>query len=187
MIIQVFRFYQVFWSSSMATVLCNRGLAYIFPQDTRIIYIVICARVWNQWDKSIRCMKRNIEGILFPTCQAGQHRSWVGGTVIWARRSEECCSVDTPPSHWPTHGQSARQTGREMVESLLIYCTCPEALGQISFLKGKFSSGIEGALVSTLNHDFNWKQLSEMIICIFLLMFSKFIWVTLIQKQQKYK
>ena len=41
-------------------------------------------------------------------------------------------------------------------------------------LKGKFSSGIEGALASTLHHDFNWKQLSEMIICIFLLMFSKF-------------
>ena len=44
-------------------------------------------------------------------------------------------------------------------------------------LKGKFSSGIEGTLASTLNHDFNWKQLSEMILCIFLLMFSKFIWV----------
>ena len=54
-------------------------------------------------------------------------------------------------------------------------------------LKGKFSSGIEGALASTLNHDFNWKQLSETILCIFLLMFLKFIWVTLIQKQQKYK
>ena len=40
-------------------------------------------------------------------------------------------------------------------------------------LKGKFSSGIEGALASTFNHDFNWKQLSEMILCIFLLMFSK--------------
>ena len=39
-------------------------------------------------------------------------------------------------------------------------------------LKGKFSSGIEGALVSTLNHDFNWKQLSEIILCIFLLMFQ---------------
>ena len=56
-----------------------------------------------------------------------------------------------------------------------------------SWLKGKFSSGIEGALASTLNHDFNWKQLSELILYIFLLMFSKFIWVTLIQKQQKYK
>ena len=44
-------------------------------------------------------------------------------------------------------------------------------------LKGKFSSGIEGALAPTLNHDFNWKQLSEMILCIFLWMFSKFIWV----------
>ena len=54
-------------------------------------------------------------------------------------------------------------------------------------LKGKFSSGIEGALASTLNHDFIWNQLSEIILCIFLLMFSKFIWVTLIQKQQKYK
>ena len=42
-------------------------------------------------------------------------------------------------------------------------------------LKEKFSSGIESALASTLNHDFNWKQLSEMILCIFLLMFSKFI------------
>ena len=54
-------------------------------------------------------------------------------------------------------------------------------------LKEKFSSGIEGALASTLNNDFNWKQLSEMILFIFLLMFSYFIWVTLIQKQQKYK
>ena len=54
-------------------------------------------------------------------------------------------------------------------------------------VKGKFSSGIEGALASTLNHDFNQKQLSEMILCIFLLMFSKFILVKLIQKQQKYK
>ena len=26
-------------------------------------------------------------------------------------------------------------------------------------LKGKFSSGIEGTLASTLNHNFNWKQL----------------------------
>ena len=34
-------------------------------------------------------------------------------------------------------------------------------------LKGKFSSGIEGALASTLNHDFNWKQLSEMIFFFF--------------------
>ena len=56
-----------------------------------------------------------------------------------------------------------------------------------AYLKGKFSSGIEGALASTLNCDFNWKQLSEMILWILLWMFSKFIWVTLIQKQQKYK
>ena len=41
-------------------------------------------------------------------------------------------------------------------------------------LKGKFSSGIEGALASTLNRNFNWKQLSEMTLCIFV-MFSKFI------------
>ena len=45
----------------------------------------------------------------------------------------------------------------------------------VSTLKGKFSSGIEGALASTLDHDFNWKQLSEIILCILLLMFSKFI------------
>ena len=45
-------------------------------------------------------------------------------------------------------------------------------------LKGKFSSGIEGALASKWNHDFNWQQLSEMILCIILLMFLKFIWVT---------
>ena len=36
-----------------------------------------------------------------------------------------------------------------------------------AYLKGKFSSGIEGAQTSTLNRDFNWKQLSEMILCIF--------------------
>ena len=33
-------------------------------------------------------------------------------------------------------------------------------------LKEKFSSGIEGALASKLNRDFNWKQLSEIILCI---------------------
>ena len=37
----------------------------------------------------------------------------------------------------------------------------------IQELKGKFSNGIEGALASTLNRDFNWKQLSEMILWIF--------------------
>ena len=37
--------------------------------------------------------------------------------------------------------------------------------------KGRFS-GIEGALASTLNRDFNWKQLSEIILCIFYLMFQ---------------
>ena len=45
----------------------------------------------------------------------------------------------------------------------------------LRLLKGKFSSGIGGALASKLNRDFKWKQLSEMILCIFLLMFSKFI------------
>ena len=54
-----------------------------------------------------------------------------------------------------------------------------------NLLKGKFSSGIEGALASTLNRDFNWKQLSEVLLCTFFFMFSKFIWVTLIQKRQK--
>ena len=36
-------------------------------------------------------------------------------------------------------------------------------------LKGKFSSGIEGALASTLHHDFNSKQLSEMMLSVVLL------------------
>ena len=44
-----------------------------------------------------------------------------------------------------------------------------------NILKGNFSSGIEGALASTFSHDFNWKQPSQVILCIFLLMFSKFI------------
>ena len=34
-------------------------------------------------------------------------------------------------------------------------------------LKRKFTSGIEGALALKLNRDFNWKQLSKLIICIF--------------------
>ena len=42
-------------------------------------------------------------------------------------------------------------------------------------LKGKFSSGIEGALASTLNRDFNWKQLSEMILCIFFDVFKVYL------------
>ena len=40
-------------------------------------------------------------------------------------------------------------------------------------LKGKFSSGIEGALASTLNRNFNWKQLSEMTLGILFWMFFK--------------
>ena len=48
------------------------------------------------------------------------------------------------------------------------YETSPCILCLLNFiLKGKFSSGIEGALASTLNRDFNWKQLSEIILCIF--------------------
>ena len=43
----------------------------------------------------------------------------------------------------------------------------PQSIIIHASLKGKFSSGIEGALASTLNHNFNWKQLSEIIICIF--------------------
>ena len=42
-------------------------------------------------------------------------------------------------------------------------------------LKGKFSSGIEGALASTLNRDFNWKQLSEMILCVFCDVFKVYL------------
>ena len=53
----------------------------------------------------------------------------------------------------------------------------PDDFAIIHLLKGKFSSGIEGALASTLHYDFNWKQLSEMMLCIVLLMFSKFIYV----------
>ena len=51
-------------------------------------------------------------------------------------------------------------------------CTCfakhallKQILNRTNHLKGKFSSVIEGALASTLNHDFNWKQLSEIILC----------------------
>ena len=43
----------------------------------------------------------------------------------------------------------------------------------LTTLKGKFSSGIEGALALTLNHDFNWKQLSEKI-CLFRFSFGVF-------------
>ena len=42
-------------------------------------------------------------------------------------------------------------------------------------LKGKFSSGIEGALASTLNRNFNWKKLSEMILCIFCDVFKVYL------------
>ena len=39
-------------------------------------------------------------------------------------------------------------------------------------LNAKFSSGIEGDLALTLNRDFKWKQLSEIIICIFCYVFK---------------
>ena len=48
-------------------------------------------------------------------------------------------------------------------------------LNFIPILKGKFSSGIEGALASTLNRDFNWKQLSDMILCVFCDVFKVYL------------
>ena len=52
---------------------------------------------------------------------------------------------------------------------ILFYILSESIVFEMCFgLKGKFSSGIEGALASTLNHDFNWEQLSEMILCNFL-------------------
>ena len=56
-----------------------------------------------------------------------------------------------------------------------VFCPTLAQVKQVTHhLKGKFSSGIEGDLASTLNRDFDWKQLSEMILSIFF-MFSKFI------------
>ena len=54
-------------------------------------------------------------------------------------------------------------------------------------LKGKFSSGREGALASKFNYNFKYKQLSEVMLCIYFWKFSMFIWVKCIQKQQKYQ
>ena len=57
----------------------------------------------------------------------------------------------------------------ETIFDFLFIFTCDygfarERMENCQGLKGKFSSGIEGALASTFNHDFNWKQLSEMIL-----------------------
>ena len=73
-------------------------------------------------------------------------------------------------------GVHVRYYDRKYSSLLLIFLkeTMCKNLYMIQMLKGKFSSGIEGALVSTLNRDFNWKQLSEMILYIFRLMLSKF-------------
>ena len=75
----------------------------------------------------------------------------------------------------------------QSITSWLLIFHVFEVFATITTLKGKFSSGIEGALASKLNRDFNWKQISETVLCYFILMLSTFIWVTLIQKQQKYK
>ena len=86
-----------------------------------------------------------------------------------------CASVASTPS---TFGDTAQGNGIRALGSA--YCSASLCAAdyyhhECQALKGKFSSGIEGALASTLNHNFNWKQLSEIILCIFLLMFSKFI------------
>ena len=44
-------------------------------------------------------------------------------------------------------------------------CVC-EYIKDCPTLKGRFSSGIEDALASILINDFNWKKLSEIILCI---------------------
>ena len=62
----------------------------------------------------------------------------------------------------------------KLILIIFFYSLVDYATGSVSVLvlKRKFSSGIEGTLASTLNHNFNWKQLSEMILCISLLMFE---------------
>ena len=42
----------------------------------------------------------------------------------------------------------------------------------ICMLKGKFSSGREGAIASKFNYEFEQKQLSEVMLCIY---FGKFL------------
>ena len=115
---------------------------------------------------------RSLSGILRCSWSCGFLPSW-----SWSPRRcwTSACKASHPPVAWsawlPDSWSQTKPAGlSDAVHNLQ------------RNLKGKFSSGIEGALASTLNHDFHWKQLSEMILCIILLMFSKFIWVTLIQK-----
>ena len=77
-----------------------------------------------------------------------------------------------------TVNEAVQVSGPIKLSCLLLYMCVKSSV--FLGLKGKFSSGIEGALASTLHHDFNWKQLSEMMLCIVILMFSKFICVILI-------
>ena len=65
-------------------------------------------------------------------------------------------------------------------------CLSGWELRRLRILKGKFSSGIEGALALTLNRDFRTgNNYQKWFFVSFLLMFSMVIWVTLIQKRQK--
>ena len=74
-------------------------------------------------------------------------------------------------AHMIIINKHANLSGRKRFQPFITICMNNLIGILIISLKGKISSGIEGALASTLNHDFNWKQLSEMILCIFLLMF----------------
>ena len=130
----------------------------------KLSFVIICVKVSKE--RSMR---------------AGPRR-WSRGKWRGSSPSASCPTRNqtrSPSWWWLTSTRCTKTAALPMTWS-----ECLRLMGTCS-LKGKFRSGIEGALASTLNHNFNWKQLSEMILCIFLLMFSKFIWVTLIQKQQK--
>ena len=70
------------------------------------------------------------------------------------------------PSLWIPAFVQTEQCSLSFLHFSCLYCK-PFLLILNKHLKGKFSSGIEGAPASTLNCDFNWKQLSEMILWIF--------------------
>ena len=54
-----------------------------------------------------------------------------------------------------------------------------------AYLKGRFSSGLEGALAGKIIDDFRWKQLSKLMYHAHLCMFLKFVWEESVLEQGK--
>ena len=123
----------------------------------------------QRWDESIHAAEDNVDEKLnevYPRLSKQFQSLFIKITLavtIWYETLRKRLAFQNMKKiHRPTERE--RERAIFQLELLLLI-----------ILKGKFSCGIEGALASTLNRDFNWKQLSEIILCTIFYVFKVYL------------